>query len=151
MKQIVFLLLILVVVTMFSCSKKDGTSQPEEPATKFPAPTWKDDTTGRYPATMTAVVALPAALAGDVLEQDQLAAFVGTECRGVGVLETVNNQKLYFVLIKGLSDESSDIKFRYYSSKTSYMYETHTAINFLIDAIYGTAQNPKTLAFLQLK
>jgi hypothetical protein len=137
------------MVTILSCSKNENT--PEEAATKFPAPTWRVDNTGQYPATMTSVVALPATLAGDVMENDQLAAFINGECRGVGVLEKVNNLHLFFVMIHGMSDETSNVKFKYYSSKSSYMYESNEPINFLIDAIYGTAQNPKTLELSQSK
>lgn len=150
MKWITSVLCVFFLVTTLSCSKNGNTS-PDEVTTKFPAPTWKEVNTGTYPATMTAVVALPATLAGSLMENDQLAAFVNGECRGVGVLEKVNGLNLFFVMIHGLSDETSNVKFKYYSSKTSYMYESNDALNFLIDAIYGTAQNPKTLELSQLK
>jgi hypothetical protein len=149
MKWLTSVLGVFLLMAILSCSKNGNT--PEEVATKFPAPTWKVDNTGKYPATMTSVVVLPAMLAGNLLENDQLAAFINDECRGVGVLEKVNDQNLYFVMIHGLPDETSKVKFKYYSSKTSYMYESNDAINFLIDAVYGTAQNPKTLEFSQLK
>jgi hypothetical protein len=151
MKKITSMLFVFLLVAIFSCSKNGNTTPPEEVATKFPAPVWKEDNTGKYPATMTSVVALPVTLAGSILQNDQLAAFVNGECRGVGVIEKVNNRDLFFVLIQGLPDETSKVKFRYYSSKSSYMYESNDAINFLIDAIYGTAQNPKTLELSQLK
>ena len=100
---------------------------------------------------MTAVLTLPTSLAAAVIENDQLAAFVNDECRGVGTMEKVNAQNLFFVMIHGMPDETSKVKFKYYSGKTSYMYESKDTLNFLIDAIYGTAQNPKTLQLSQLK
>jgi hypothetical protein len=100
---------------------------------------------------MTSVLTLPTSLAAAVIENDQLAAFVNDECRGVGTMEKVNAQNLFFVMIHGMPDETSKVKFKYYSSKTSYMYESKDTLNFLIDAIYGTAQNPKTLQLSQLK
>jgi hypothetical protein len=151
MKRTILVFYIFLTVIGLGCSKK-SVDAPEEVATKFPAPAWKADETGKYASTMTAVVTLPATLAvdGDV-ENDKLAAFVNNECRGVGVIVKVNNQNLFFVLIQGLPDESNKITFKYFSNKTSYMYESGSALNFLVDAVYGTAQNPKTLELTRLK
>ena len=151
MKRLISVLCFFLLVASTSCSKKGTTTTPEEVATKFPAPEWKEDNTGKYPGTMTAVVALPLTLASYVMENDQLAAFVNGECRGVGVLEKVNSLNVFFVLIHGLPDETSKVKFRYYSSKTAFMYEFTAAVNFLLDDVYGTAQNPKKLELTQLK
>lgn len=150
MKWITSLLCVFLLVTALSCSKT-GSTNPNESGTKFPAPQWQADTTGKYPATMTAVLALPGALAGDLMANDQLAAFINGECRGLAALEKVGNVDLFFIMIRGLPDETSNIKFKYYSSKTSYMYESNDTIRFLIDDVYGTAQNPKTLELSQLK
>jgi hypothetical protein len=151
MKKLTRVLCVFLLVATFGCSKNGTTTSTEVAATKFPVPAWKEDNTGKYPATMTSVVTLPPTLSSNVFENDHLAAFVNGECRGVGVLEKVNNLNVFFVMIQGLPDESSKVKFKYYSSKTSYMYETHAPITFLIDGIYGTAQNPKTLELIQLK
>ena len=139
-----------MVATILGCSK-NPVNAPVEVATKFPEPTWIADNNGKYQATMTAVVALPVALAAGSLENDKLAAFVNDECRGVGVMVKVNNQNLYFVLIRGLPEETSNITIRYYSSTTAYMYESKSAFAYLIDAVYGTAENSKILALTQLK
>ena len=149
MKWITSIFCLLTAATL-SCSKSENPA-PEQPGTKFTAPEWKQDTSGRYPASMTAVLAIPTSLAAAVLESDQLAAFVNDECRGVGTMEKVNTQNLFFVMIHGMPDETSKVKFKYYSTKTSYMYESKDTLNFLIDAVYGTAQNPKTLQLSQLK
>lgn len=100
---------------------------------------------------MTAVVTIPAALQASLGDADQLAAFVNNECRGVGVLDKVNNAYVFFMLIRGLPDEQSKITFKYYSVKTSYLYQTGPDLSFLIDAVYGTAQNPKVLALAEVK
>ena len=100
---------------------------------------------------MTAVVALPAALAGNTTINDKLAAFINGECRGVGIIDKVNNQDLYFVLIQGLPDETGKVTFKYYSSKTAYLYEAVSETSFLIDAVYGNAQTPKVLELKQVK
>jgi hypothetical protein len=150
MKSISSVLYIFLMVATLSCAKKP-VDTPEQVATKFADPTWKADDTGKYPATMTAVIALPETLAGTATENDKLAAFINDECRGVGDIVKVNDRNLFFVLIQGLPDETNNITFKYYSSKTAYMYGSRPAVTFLVDAIYGTAENPETLEFTQLK
>jgi hypothetical protein len=132
------------------CTKNSTDSAPGG-ATKFPVPDWAADDTGKYPATMTAVFALPAALGGDAGTNDKLAAFVNETCRGLGVLVEVNNVKLYFVLIQGLPDETNKVAIRYYNSKTSYLYESQAALTFSADGTFGTAENPQMLALTQLR
>lgn len=150
MKKIKWALCIFLVLLTLGCVKK-SVDIPEEVATKFAAPKWKADDSGKYPATMTAVVTLPVGLTGAAMENDELAAFVKGECRGLGVIVKVNNQHLYFVLIQGLSEEANKITFKYYSNKTSYMHESQPTLTFLVDATYGSAENPKTLELTQLK
>ena len=145
-------LYILLVLCAAGCSKTAEVVPviPVVGATKFPAPTWKADDTGKYPATMTAVVALPAAMVANITPGDKLAAFINGECRGVGVVDKVNSQDLFFVLVQGLPDETGKITFKYYNEKTAYMFEASSVINFLIDGVYGSAQNPKVLELKHL-
>ena len=89
------MLYVFLVAATLSCSK-NSVDTPEKVATKFPAPNWKADDTGKYPATMTAVFTLPVTLVGGSTENDKLAAFVNDECRGVGVVVGVNNLNLFF-------------------------------------------------------
>ena len=150
MKRISTVIYVLLIVVTLGCGK-NRVNTPVAVATKFPEPTWKIDDTGKYPATMTAVFKLPVTFVSSALESDKLAAFINDECRGVGVIVKVNNLNLFFVLIQGLPEETNKITIRYYSSKTSYMYESQSALTFSADAIYGTAENPKTLELTQLK
>lgn len=151
MKRTWSALYIFLIAAALGCSKKASVDMPEEVTNKFPTPTWKADDTGKYPATMTAVVTLPVTLAGSTMGTDKLAAFVNDECRGVGAIVKVDNLNLFFVLIQGLPEEANAIVFRYFSTKTSYMYESRSSLTFLADGIYGTAANPKTLELTQLK
>jgi hypothetical protein len=150
MKKISAILFISLVLATFGCSKKSADIPVQEVAT-FPAPDWKADDTGKYPATMTAVLALPAALVAGAMENDKLAAFINDECRGVGVLVKVDKQNLFFVLIQGLADETNKITIRYYSNKTAYMYKSEPVITFSADATYGTAADPQIVALTQVK
>ncbi len=150
MKKILSAAYLLLMLATLSCSKSPVETKPAEP-TKFPEPNWKADETGKYPATMTAVFNLPVTLAVSTQQNDKLAAFVNDECRGVGEIIKFNNQNLFFVLIQGLPEEASSITIKYYSNKTSYMYQSQGALNFLADGNYGTAENPKIVALTQIK
>ena len=150
MKKILAAIYILLMLGVAGCSKSPVETKPAE-ATKFPEPNWKVDETGKYPVTMTAVFTLPVTLAGSVQENDKLAAFINDECRGVGVIVKVNDQNLFFVLIQGLPEETNNIIIKYYSNKTSYMYQSQATLTFLADGNYGTAENPKIVELTQLK
>ena len=63
----------------------------------------------------------------------------------------VNNVNVFFVLIRGVSEEQSKVSFKYYNAGTAYMYQSQTPLNFHVDDIYGTAEQPKVLDLLQLK
>ena len=151
MKATVIILTVLLLVINLGCKKETEQKAPEEAATKFPAPDWKVDETGRYPATMTAVVTLPDGMHGSISENDQLAAFVSEDCRGIASVVKVGSVNVYFLMIRGLADEQSKIIFKYYSAKTGYLFQSGPILNFLVDDVYGTAQNPKVLSVTQVK
>jgi hypothetical protein len=91
---------------------------------------------------MTAVVTIPDNLNRYMQSDDQLAAFVGDECRGVGILL----DGAFFVTIKGSSSEQSMVTFRYYSSRNKYMYTTDAFLTFDIDAVLGSIDKPEVLS-----
>ena len=136
---------------MLLACKKNSDVTKVEALTKFPPPTWQVDETGKYPVTMTAVIALPSTLPQELTTNDRLAAFVNEECRGEGTLLKVNNVNVFFVLIRGVSEEQSKVSFKYYNAGTSYMYQSQTPLTFHVDDIYGTAEQPKVLDLIQLE
>jgi len=113
----------------------------DETFTVFPTPVWRAEANPDYSVSMTATVVLPANLATYMQPEDQMAAFVGEECRGLAYL--VDN--IYYLLIKGSPGEQPQISIRYYSSRNQYMYTTDAIITFEADGVYGTTDNPVTL------
>lgn len=143
--------MIVFLLAAAGCKKEGNTGSEETASATFPPPGWKADESGRYPATMTAVVALPPALAQGISTGDQLAAFIGDECRGVGSLVKVESKDLFFLLIRGLADEQSLVTFKYYHAAKKHLYRSGADLRFLVDAVWGTAANPKLLALTQVK
>jgi hypothetical protein len=146
MKKLIFILLAASLLSGFYGCKKTAEREPDtELLIQHPPPEWKTDQSGKYPVSMTSVVSLPVKLKAGQSDGDKLAAFIDGECRGQGIGVQMDSLKVFFVLINGTSSEQSKITFRYFSKKTSYLYETVSTVNFKVDDNYGTAEKPVTL------
>lgn len=95
---------------------------------------------------MTAVVRLSDELrVFENTETDQVAAFVGEECRAIGSLKTENGNAYYIMQIKGNASADEKISFQYYSANNKYLYHTDAYLSFSADGTYGSNVNPETL------
>lgn len=141
------LMAVLITAGISSCSKDRDSGY-----AKVPAPDWKEDMTGKYPASMTAVVQLPENLLPASQVEDKLAAFIKDECRGTGVMVKVNDTtSVFYVMIHGTAAEQTKISFKYYSKKDSYLYTTNDFLDFSIDGNYGTVDEPAILDLQHVK
>ncbi|GAA4306083.1 hypothetical protein [Compostibacter hankyongensis] len=138
-KYILSAVLLLFAAGTYSCKKHKNPP-------KVPPPQWKVDTSGKYPASMTAVVRIPDYLMQHGQPGDQLGAFINGECRGIGKLIKLDAGDVYFVLIIGEAAEQDKVSFSYYSAYSSYMYGTSPFLDFTMDGNYGTADHPEKLA-----
>lgn len=126
--------LCMLIVCLNSCKKEDSFPV-------FPAPHWTVDANPDYSVSMTAIVVLPPNLNAYSQTEDQMAAFIGEECRGVA--QFINGA--YYLLIKGSAEEQAQVSIRYYSARNQYMYTTGAFVTFEADAVHGTADKPVTL------
>jgi len=129
---------VLFFAGMYGCKK-------HKTYPKVPAPQWAIDTSGKYPASMTAVVELPPDLSRYKQVQDKLGAFINGECRGIGKRIDLDSASIYFVLIQGTSSEQSKVSFQYYSAHAAALYETDGFLDFTLDGNYGTVDAPEVL------
>ena len=107
------------------------------------APSWSDPDKNVYPSSMTAVLCLTDALNYFAADDDQMAAFIGDECRGVAQVINSNGRKLFFIQVKASSSESGNVEFRYYSSRWNRIYKSPASdVKYVINKIYGTADAP---------
>ena len=114
------------------------------------APSWSDPDKNVYPSSMTAVLCLTDALNYFAADGDQMAAFIGDECRGVAQVINSNGRKLFFIQVKASSSESGNVEFRYYSSSWNRIYKSPASdVKYVINKIYGTADNPEYPNFEQ--
>jgi hypothetical protein len=137
-KYLVLLILCLAAVYLAGCKK-------HHTAPEVPPPSWSVDTSGQYPATMTAVVAPPQDMDPYVTASDEMGAFVGTDCRGIGRMITINHENMFFIMIHGKASEQSMISFQYYRSWDKHLYKTGPILNFAADGNFGTADAPEIL------
>jgi hypothetical protein len=113
------------------------------------APDWKEDATGKYPVSMTAVVQLPHHLVNNRHPEDKVAAFINNECRGIGVQVNIpDSVPVFYIMIHGTSSEQQKVAFKYYSARNSYLFTTSYFLDFAPDDNYGTIDKP---AMLDLK
>lgn len=134
-------ILVLVVCLAGSCKKKKG----EDAIPVFTAPGWQAVETTDYPYSMTAVVKLPGSLQGGYDPGDELAAFMGDQCRGTGVHVPIRNDMTFYVMIRGTASEAGSIQFKYYSANNGRIYQSRNLAEFAVDGLYGTADKPMVL------
>lgn len=132
-KYIVIAFVCAVSLSFYACKDEYPT---------FPYPDWKVNPANDYSVSMTAVVKLPKTFRPNFNPKDQLAAFVGEECRGVG---TFMRDSLFFVSIQGTPNEQSSIHFALYSTFNGYIYKTDDFLIFEPNITYDTIDDPKEI------
>lgn len=148
------MVIILLGVSLLypSCDGGDGASdnppvvdsvKPSYPT--FGSPNWTVKDIKAFEHTMTVAVVLPDSLSSNVLGNDKLAAFVGSECRGVAEqLELTPTKHIWMITAYG-NKTMENLTFKYYSSKTKYMYHSAMATPFVPDGNVGNIDNPQVI------
>lgn len=137
LNKIIFFFAAVLGLLVFNGCKDD-----EEVFPTFEQPGWKAEQSPDFTASMIAIVQLPENLAAYYQSGDEVAAFIGDECRGVGTY----GDGVFYMLVKSKSDEQRMVTFKYYSSRNKYMYATAGNVRFEVDGVYGTADNPEVLS-----
>lgn len=103
----------------------------------------------KYAEAMSAALVLPETLAENAMDGDILAAFAGTECRGVATVNTNNDgRKVYVIEIRGTDEAREELSLKYYSSVKNTVYKTTARIPFKQGSVYGTEVVPVSPEFL---
>ncbi|MEG1685947.1 MAG: hypothetical protein RR319_08420 [Bacteroides sp.] len=83
-------------------------------------------------------------------DADQLAAFVGNECRGVGkLIATTDGKRVYKIAIKGTEGQTDKIVLKYFNATCNYVYTTSNYLSFEVEGVHGTEQAPELLPLIQ--
>lgn len=146
MKLKLVLIATVILSVVVGCSKKDQTTNKNRH--KFPPPQWQIDKADLYAYSMTTVILIPDTIEQVTSKNDQVAAFIGEECRGISeYIDRGNLPPVFYLMIKGAADESRQITLKYYNTKSAYMYVTPAFLNFEVDANYGTVDSPASPTF----
>ncbi len=142
MKKIGILLTGMLLLMGFNSCKKKDHSYP-----KVPPPHWEVKDVAAYSSSMTVVVTVPKNLISAAQDGvDEVSAFIGGVCRGVGtpVADGIN-RKEFFIMIHGNASEGDGIAFKYYSAHLSKMFGTGVFLPFAEDGTYGSVDAPEVL------
>ena len=152
--NIFYIIVILLGVSLLcpSCGGGDGGSDnppvvdPDKPSyPTFGSPNWTVKDIRAFEHTMTVAAVLPDSLSSNELGNDKLAVFAGSECRGVAErLELTPAKHIWMITVYG-NKTTENLTFKYYSSKTKYMYNSATSTPFVPDGNVGTIDKPQVI------
>ena len=101
-----------------------------------------------YPASMTAIIRTSDYIRPDITADDQLAAFIGTECRGVAEqIEGADGETLYLLQVKADQSEVREVEFRYYSARKQEIFIASERVPFEADITMGSVDTPTEMTW----
>ena len=110
--------------------------------------TWVKPDMNIYSASMTAVIRMSDYIYPPIGDNDLLAAFIGTECRGVGQqIKDAAGETVYLIQVKGDPSETGQVTFRYYCDALKELFHTSDAVSFESDAQLGNVETPQVLTW----
>lgn len=124
-------------------NKPDPPTPPSYPT--FDSPNWLLPNVSAFEYSMTVSIVLPDSLINGEQPADKLAVFTGDECRGIADRIEVSSGKYVWVAMIYGNNTSDILSFKYYSSKTRYMYQSSSTKTFAIDGVIGTIDNPEKI------
>lgn len=161
MKKNKIYIVLLVMGCIMSCGKHEDDpivpSQQEQTENKpeddnggvnptYDPPHWNVATASQYECTMTMVLRLSESKNSQESQDDEMAVFCGTECRGVAERIAIGEDRyVWMALVYGQADGEQTLTIKYYSSTSKSLYQTSTTIPFARDTHYGTLDSPMTI------
>lgn len=121
-----------------------------QPAQAAPmtAPGWQNPDMHVYPASMTAIIRTSDYIRPDITADDRLAAFIGTECRGVAEqIEGADGETLYLLQVKADQSEVDEVEFRYYSARKQEIFIASERVSFEADITMGSVDTPTEMTW----
>jgi hypothetical protein len=112
-------------------------------------PNWTNN--NNYSLTMTYIANISkSGTIQPLVTGDELAAFVGTECRGNGTIVNIGGNPVFFLIIGGNQISNEILTFKYYQKSTNKVYNlTLTNKQFIGNENFGTPDSPYTFIINQ--
>jgi hypothetical protein len=105
-------------------------------------PNWAAVTTDfQYTMTYIAHVSINSGVQ-TIQDGDEVAAFVGTECRGAATIVTAGTTKSFYLLIKGNQTSTETLTFKYYQKSSSHIFDLNLTKDFVANQAFGSLDVP---------
>lgn len=108
-------------------------------------PTWEPVVYPSNPATVYGVITIDGI---PVTTEDEISAFVGSECRGTGTI-IIDNGQAYTTMLVNLDSSGEGAIFKVYDSSADIVYSTQTPLNMAYGQVYGEI-TPHPISFSSL-
>jgi ribosomal protein L33 len=82
-----------------------------------------------------------------IVEGDELAAFIGNQCRGVATIVSNDNKTYFYLLIYGNQNDTEKLSFKYYCMQKSRIFETIPIDTYFPNQTVGSLDTPFLFEF----
>jgi hypothetical protein len=137
-----YLIIPLILLTlMCGCKKKDTEVFDSKP-------NWVMATDVNKEYSMTYIVKVSVnSVVQPLVVDDELAAFIGTQCRGTSTIVANDSKNCFYLLVYGNQNDSEKLTFKYFSSQQRKIYESVPVDSYYPNQIIGSLDAPTLLEF----
>jgi hypothetical protein len=136
-----YLVIPVIMLTLLSgCKKNDE---------KFDnKPNWVLDNTVNKEYSMTYIVKVSVTSeVQPLVAADELAAFIGTQCRGTATIVSNDNKNCFYLLVYGSQNDTEKLSFRYFSSQKKKIFESLPVDSYFPNQMIGSLDTPVLFEF----
>jgi len=134
-------LTIMLLALLSGCHKNDD----EDFDTK---PNWVVATDVNKEFSMTYIVRVSVnSEVQPLVPSDELAAFIGTQCRGTATIVSNDSKNCFYLLFYGNQNDTEKLTFRYFSSEKKKIYESAPLDNYFPNQMAGSLDAPIIFEF----
>jgi len=78
---------------------------------------------------------------------DEMSAFIGTQCRGTATIVTNDNKNCFYLLVYGSQNDTELLTFKYFSSQKKKIYESVPVDTYFPNQMIGSVDAPILIEF----
>jgi hypothetical protein len=132
---------IIMLALLTSCHKKDNEVFDTKPNWALPGDVIKE-----YSMTYIVRVSVNSEVQ-PLVAADELAAFIGTKCRGTATIVANDSKNCFYLLVYGNQNDNEKLSFRYFSSQQRKIFESVSVDTYYPNQIIGSLDAPILFEF----
>ena len=82
-----------------------------------------------------------------LVEADELAAFIGSQCRGTATIVTNDSKNCFYLLVYGNQNDTEKLSFRFFSSQKRKIFESIPVDTYFPNLMIGSLDTPIIFEF----